>query len=176
MKSVGKVYCHLTEKLDRLLSVISASLIGITALTMFVQVISRYTLKLNVVFIEELSTVFILYAVFLIAPTMLRRSEHISIDLFDLENRVSIQKVQAVIVHMLCIVASIFLTVSAVIGTKFHIDMESISVTEIAYPIWLKYLPFLIGSCLLLLYSIELAIKSATSLFSTSEKKVENHG
>jgi len=176
MNSVGKVYFQLTEKLDRLLSVISASLIGITALTMFVQVISRYTLKINLVFIEELSTVFILYAVFLIAPTMLRRSEHISIDLFDLKSRVMMQKVQAVIVHMLCIVASIFLTVSAVIGTKFHIDMGSISITEIAYPILLKYLPFLIGSCLLLLYSVELAIKSATSLFSMSGKREENHG
>ena len=86
MKRFGELYFQLTERLDRFLFVVAATLIGITALTMFVQVISRYALKINLVFVEELSTVLVLYAVFLIAPMMLRRSEHINVDLFDLKS------------------------------------------------------------------------------------------
>lgn len=157
-------YNQFSDWLQRVLPAASGSLVALAGLFMVVEVITRYLFHASHGFMEELPRYFIICATFFIAPVMLKLEQHISVDILPTTLKGKKREVLMLIINLLTLTACVYLLIAAFGAIIYHYGAGTASFTELEIPMWIIFVSFGIGSVLLVMYAIELSIRSLLSL------------
>ena len=132
---------RLTEEIENI--IMSLGLLSIS-LIVFMNVIARYFFDISFAWSEELSRYIIVWVTFLGVSSCARHNGHVNVDLIPSLLKDKLKYIQQIIVNLICIVLSLYMTIISINFTKMQFYGGNTSIS-IAIPIWLIYLSTCIG-------------------------------
>ena len=149
-------YSRLLDGVEKVIKVLEILLLAAITLIMIYQCIMRYLFNSARPWCEELSLYLSIYSVFLGIPIAVRRDSHLQVDF--LLNFMS-QKTRYLISSISAIVAAVFMIFFCKYGVSLIGHATGASTT---LPIKMRdvYYAFPVGAVLMVLYSVESAVKN----------------
>lgn len=161
------LYNRISSWLQKGLPYISGLLLGIAGLLMFSEVITRYFFHISHSYMEEIPRYLVITATFLMAPVMLKLGRHINVDLVPELLKGRQKRILTLIINCLVLAACVYMLIAGINGVTYHFNAGTVSSGELEMPIWILITAFLVGSALLVMYSIELLIRSVVALIKS---------
>jgi len=158
------LYNRISSWLQKGLPYISGLLLGIAGLLMFSEVITRYFFHISHSYMEEIPRYLVITATFLMAPVMLKLGRHINVDLLPELLKGRQKLILTLVINCFILAACIYMLIASINGVIYHFNAGTVSSGELEMPIWILITAFLVGSALLVMYSIELLIRSVVAL------------
>src|SRR5262245_16908981 len=156
----GRVLARLTVAIEWL----SGAVLAIDVLLVFLSVIYRYALHDPVDWAEEIARALMIVLVFFGAATVLARSQHVGVDVFQRRLPAAWQPVLIQLAHWIIAAVAASLAVSALL---LLIDSWT-QRTSLGLPQWIYVLPVLIGSTLMALFGVANALQGPRHAVITS--------
>lgn len=141
-------------KIDFILKWFAAILLGVMALIIFAEVLSRYIFQTSIPWSEELGRFLFIWVTFVGAIIAGRNNEHIGIDFFQNILGVKLKKIVKIISLL---ITSFFFGMLAYLGISVFGKLMSQTSPAMELPIGIPYLGIIIGSLMLsLLYALRI--------------------
>ncbi len=164
MSDLVTAYQKTAARLDGVLKGISAVLVGLCAAAMLYSVLGRYVFQETWEFVEETTKDLMMYSTFLVTPVVLRAGRQVRVDVLPNILKGRALQVVNLLAAVCSLAAAVYLLLSAIVGFIFQWKSGAVSVTEIAIPLWTKFVPFTVCSGLILIYSLEYLFSTLTKL------------
>lgn len=156
--------------LERTTLILTVGLLGAMVVTTASQVASRYLLNISLVWTEELGRHLMIWMVFLASTVIYRRGQHIKIDL--LGERLP-RRARLLLGLLVTLVLAYFFYLMVQYGWELTTRTMNQRSSAMRYPMGYAYASLPVGGVLLLLYSLESAVRQAVEIFRPSP---EPHG
>lgn len=135
---------------------LSAVVIGLDVLSIFLEAAGRYLLGYSRAFMEELPRLMVPFVVFPMMGVLLRLKRHITVDILPERLQGKTRSLLMISVYSVVVAVAVLFFIAGVIAVKYYYEMGFETHTEIIFKFWVTYLPFPIGFGLLILFAIEL--------------------
>ncbi len=176
-KALGN-YRKMIEILFRIILTLSAVVIGLDVLSIFLEAVGRYLVGYSRAFMEELPRLMVPFVVFPMMGVLLRLKKHIAVDVLPESVRGKTKSFLLIVVYSVVVAVAVLFFIAGVIAIRYYHEMGFETHTEIIFKLWVTYLPFPIGFGFLILFAVELLWAELVNLLrlSRAEPKAEEEG
>ena len=155
MEKALKTYQKVIDFLNKIILTWAAVVIGLDVLSIFLEAVGRYVIGSSRAFMEELPRLLAPFIVFPMMGVLLRLKKHINVNILPERLKGKSQSLLLIVVYSVVTAVAIQFLIAGIIAVKrFHL-LGYETQTEIAFKLWVTYLPFPIGFGLLILFAIE---------------------
>ncbi|HOV37795.1 MAG TPA: TRAP transporter small permease [Spirochaetales bacterium] len=161
-----KVFTRIMDEIMKIVSWFLIGILGLMTLTLFISVLTRYLLSKSIPWSDPLARYGQTWIMLLGSSLALRKGLHIGIDNFI--NMLPI-KIRQVVLHINAMLIFIFACLMTVQGFRLINIASDQTIPEMGIPMaWIYYM-IPVGGILLMLTSIEVALKGSISTLVSKE-------
>lgn len=144
------------EKLNKLEEYIASSLLIITSLLVFIQVVFRYFFNFSIAWSEEVSKMFIVWFIFLGSSICVREKAHVNMDAVYVFSPPIVKAVLEILATIVCLIFCAYVIRSGfgVVANAYKLGSTA---TSVKIPLYVPYAAVPVGLTLMLLrYLVQL--------------------
>jgi TRAP-type C4-dicarboxylate transport system permease small subunit len=159
-----------TKTLDNILIAIGAAIIGIDTLAIFGAIVLR-AFGTSLASLEEYPPLLMGGIAFLAIGGLLKQRQHIGVDFLEMKLRGKSLIWLQIVIYSAVVIASLLILVSGVEGLQTLKKSGQITMSELSTPVWCFFIPLVVGAVLMLIYSLELVIRTGRLLMANCIKR-----
>ncbi len=167
---LGKVWQSFSNGLSKRLQFFGAICVGIMALLIGVEVISRYVFHTTHAFMEEINPFLQVWITFLLAGVLLKDDQNIDVSILRERLKGKAGAYLRLIIALFTAAGAAFLMIAGWQGTVFMWTRRGAFITEIPIPGWLIVFPLFIGMVFVSMWNVEKIIKSVIEIIRSPRK------
>ena len=156
--------------LERAAFILAICIVGTIVFALFLSAVTRYISGNGYDWLIELPPVLICWLVFPLLGPILRKGQHINVNVLGLYISKNGKNLLRFINNFVAFIAAAIFFKAGYDATLLYYKMGQILEIELEIPVWWMYLAFPTGFLVLLLFSFELVLEDFTKLFKNKLK------
>ncbi len=158
LRSFYRILRAINDRIVKLAMALGIGIVGFMVLALTASAVTRYTTGTGYDAYIEMPPVLVPWLVFPLLGPLLRRQEHITVDVLPIFLTERGVKILRLMLNLITIVASVVFMVAGVEAVQLFMGLGQMLELEIEFPIWYMYLAFPVGFLILISFAVELAL------------------